>query len=389
MNKLIYCILLLFLLFACTAKKEKNIPPTIVVDLIQIPSVQETDDLLNRMKIRFVPMENGDSIIYNGTDSHLYCFGDELYVVDAWQKVIFRYDKKGNFINKISRHGEGPEEYIVLGGFAIHAGNLFVKDRTKIQVYDPEGNYQRTIPIEVNGDIAFRADGSLIAMANYRYPYQLTVYTPDGNNAKEFLPSPKQLKSFMFSRSNHHTLKKVELGDSYCFMNYFDPNIYILRDTTVRILATLDFLKQSMPADYLNKPLEELAESWCDARVNDTYVFEVSDLVVTENWITFCPPLRETKVSVYYDRKTGNAITNLGFEGVYKTLLGGYTCPNGYNPHTKEFYCLVNVGELKETLIELAERDPDYLIHYPFLEGIDPNALDKEANDWAMFFTLD
>ncbi|WP_287620302.1 6-bladed beta-propeller [Parabacteroides sp.] len=389
MSKLIHWSLLLLLLFACTAKEEKNVPPTIVVDLNQVPNAQETKALLNRMKIRFVPMENGDSIIYSGEDSRLCCFGDELYVVDAGQDVIFRYDKNGNFINKISRQGEGPEEYIILGDFAIHEGSLFVKDRMKIQVYDLEGNYLRTIPVEVNGDIAFRADGSLIATANYLYPYQLTVYTPDGNKTWEALPSPEQLKSFKFGRKDRHTLGKVELGDSYCFMNYFDPNIYILQDTTVRVLATLDFLKRSMPADYLNKPLEELAESWSDDRMNDTYVFEVSDMVVTENWITFCPPLMKTKASVYYDRKAGKAITNLGFEGIYKMLLGGYTCPDGYNPHTKEFYCLVNVSELQETLIELAERDPDYLIHYPFLEGINPDALDEEANDWAMFFTLD
>lgn len=215
----------------------------------------------------------------------------------------------------------------------------------------------------------------------------MTVYDENGNKIYEGAPSLEKLKQFKYSRSNHYTLRKSETGKGYYFTNYFDSHIYLLEDT-VRVFATLDFKEKSIPADYLSGTINEISKNWEKDQSNDKFIFELSDLIITKNWITFCPPLREPKIGVYYDRKNDICITNKAFEGIYNVLLGGYDVPDGFNFSSEEFYKLVNTAALKEAITELAQDDPNYQENYPFLKGIDYQTIDEEANDWVMFFSL-
>ena len=380
--------LLALLLISCGKETTKeNKPQLLVVDLMADPDKKVVNDFLNRMKIRLMPLETGDDLLFNGKNSHLYVYKNELFVADGGQNIIFRYDHSGKLINKINRLGQGPEEYIYLGNIAFANDLLYVRDKAKLQVYDFEGKYVRTIPIVANGDIAVREDGAIVALSNYKNPYQVTVYDENGNKIYEGAPSLEKLKQFKYSRSNYYTLRKSETGKGYYFTNYFDSHIYLLEDT-VRVFATLDFKEKSIPADYLSGTINEISKNWEKDQSNDKFIFELSDLIITKDWITFCPPLREPKIGVYYDRKNDICITNKAFEGIYNVLLGGYDVPDGFNFSSEEFYKLVNTAALKEAITELAQDDPNYQENYPFLKGIDYQTIDEEANDWVMFFSL-
>lgn len=79
---------------------------------------------------------------------------------------------------------------------------------------------------------------------------------------------------------------------------------------------------------------------------------------------------------------------NKDFCEPYKTLLGGYDAPLGYNEETGEFYLFVSMPKLKEAIEKLAASDVNYQDKYPFLKGIDPEKIDEEANDWILFFKI-
>lgn len=66
-------------------------------------------------------------------------------------------------------------------------------DNTKIQLYDYEGNYLKTVPMKRwPRQVAFAKDGTIAVASNYIQPYQLTLYRPDGT-ISEYLPSDKNL----------------------------------------------------------------------------------------------------------------------------------------------------------------------------------------------------
>ena len=121
--------LLALLLISCGKETTKeNKPQLLVVDLMADPDKKVVNDFFNRMKIRLMPLETGDDLLFNGKNSHLYVYKNELFVADGGQNIIFRYDHSGKLINKINRLGQGPEEYIYLGNIAFANDLLYVRD---------------------------------------------------------------------------------------------------------------------------------------------------------------------------------------------------------------------------------------------------------------------
>lgn len=74
-----------------------------------------------------------------------------IYITDLQDYSIKKFDKKGNFVKKTGRKGQGPGEFITPGIIRFKDGNLFVGQiqHTGIQVFDADLNYIKSIPLEV------------------------------------------------------------------------------------------------------------------------------------------------------------------------------------------------------------------------------------------------
>jgi hypothetical protein len=112
----------------------------------------------------------------------------------------------------------------------------------------------------------------------------------------------------------------------------------------------------------------------------------LGSLTVNDSWVIFNPEKRDAGV-VFYDIKQDKYILNKGFEFPYSVLLGGYRAPEGYTDKG-EFYSMVESQELRDIILELAEKDADYLSKYPFLKGLDPAKIAEDDNPWMMFYSI-
>ena len=133
------------LLQGCTEKKnEAQLEKTCIClsSRFEVESPKESiDRFLAGMEIRLLPLESGDSILFKGSASTIHLADDDIFLLDASQRVIFRFGRDGKFRNKIFRNGQGPEEYNVLFNMALFDNKVYALDNTKIQLYDYEGNY--------------------------------------------------------------------------------------------------------------------------------------------------------------------------------------------------------------------------------------------------------
>ena len=329
------------LLQGCTEKKnEAQLEKTLSVYQVDLKSEspkESIDRFLAGMEIRLLPLESGDSILFKGSASTIHLADDDIFLLDASQRVIFRFGRDGKFKNKIFRNGQGPEEYNVLFNMALFDNKVYALDNTKIQLYDYEGNYLKTVPLKNDGrQVAVAKDGTIAVASNYIQPYQLTLYRPDGT-ISEYLPSDKNLLKQQISQSTYHSLKRY--GDRILLTNYFDPSIY-------------------------------------------------HRLTVTDDWVVFAPSLIWDPCVVYYNRKSDTYLLNKNWGQPYDLFFGGYRAPDGYDEKSREFYQLVNAVELKEVVGEIAKAAPNYQDTYPFLKGVDVSQIDDNTNDWIVFFKL-
>ena len=367
-----------------SAKTEHEIP-VYSINVKQTPNADEVNQFFGQAQIRLQPLETRDSMYFNGEEAVVHVADGQLFIHDVAQDIIFRFDKNGKFINRIARNGQGPEEYTFLSGITIANQTIYGLNRNKIQCYDYEGNYLKTISLKHDSwQIAVRNDGTLFTATNYIQPYQFTAYYPDGT-VSDFMPSNPELLKLEVSQSTYHSLKQDK--DVAYFTNYFDRNIYQFKDDSVSVMATLDFGNMNIPADFFQGEDDEIGSRFREYREKDKAIMKVDHLTVTDTWLIFTPAQFDA-YAVYYNKATNTTILNKELREPYNLLFGGYKTPDGYNPETGEFYRLVSAIDLKEVVEEIAESHPDYQEKYPFLKGIDFSQVDENSNDWVMFYKL-
>ena len=376
--------------FACSSNKEseKKDHRHFVVNVKGESDPELLKDVMDNMESRLIPLETNDSLLFNGKESYLHMTSDYLFIADHEQKKIFRYDKQGKFINKIERKGQGPEEYISLSNVFFNDNAIYVCDRRKIQVYNLNGKYLKTI-IPPKGEIGqFYIDpsGMVVQSRSYLGDSRLIIYDEDGKLIKEYFPTPEVLRNFWIVRGCYHSIGGYN-GGTYV-SNYFDTNIYMLDGDSIQTFATFDFGSMNLPKDFFEGETKELVPKFNDFRENDKAVLNIDNTTITDDSIVFCPPLFEPKEVIYCNRKNGKYLINNDFSGFYAKVLGKYDAPDGYDSRSGEFYRLVNAALLKEAIEELQQSDEHYLEKYPFLKGIDPEKMDEESNDWVIFFKM-
>lgn len=388
MKKVIYSIILLsfILLFSCTT--SQNNKEHFVVDIKGKSDPELLKEAMTSIKTRLVPMETTDSILFKGSASDLYVTNYFLFIIDKSQKTIFRYDRNGKFINKINRVGQGPEEYIFLRNAFFSEDHIYVSNEKRIQVYDFDGNYLKTItPPKDGGDQFYvNQNDKIIQIRTYLSDHQLMIYDVNTQLISEYFPTPKVLSDFYLLKSNLRTIGCCD--DGVYLSKYFDTNIYLFKDTSLVTLATFDFGNMNMPESLFEGTTEEACLRYSKIREESKAVLNFDNLTITDNWIIFNPPLFTPKVVIYCNRKSGKYLINNEFDNLYAKILGGYNAPDGYDPQSGEFYRLVNASVLKDAIEELKQSDKLYLEKYPFLKGIDPEKMDEESNDWVIFFKL-
>ena len=132
------------------------------------------------MDVEYIPLETTDEFIIKGKVADVG--KDILILTNLRQGEILIFDRStGKGLKKINRRGQGPEEYIL--PFNVHLNKeeneIFVNDgpSSKIQVYDLEGNYKKTI---------FYKKGALVTnLYDYddRHFLSQNVYAPENESS--------------------------------------------------------------------------------------------------------------------------------------------------------------------------------------------------------------
>ena len=136
---------ILLILMGCEGNKSDSL---ITVDVTADYPKKELI-LQDFIDVEYVLLETTDEFIVKGKIADVG--KDILVLTNVRQGEILIFDRStGKGLKKINRRGQGPEEYIL--PFNVHLNKeedeMFVNDgpSSKIQVYDLDGNYKRTIP---------------------------------------------------------------------------------------------------------------------------------------------------------------------------------------------------------------------------------------------------
>lgn len=145
MEKKIVCFILIFVgIMSCAERKQDEL---LIVDVTANYPKKEIV-LQDFMDVEYITLETSDEFLSQG---NVAAIGEKILILtNMRQGSILIFDRTtGKGLKKINRKGSGPEEYVLPFNICLNEEEniMYVNDgpSSKIQVYDLEGAYKRTI----------------------------------------------------------------------------------------------------------------------------------------------------------------------------------------------------------------------------------------------------
>ncbi len=148
-----YCLLGLGILLAisCTKTEIQSKSEIPVVDVTKSYPKKEIV-LQDIADVEYIPLETRDDVLIDNHYQVCTISLDSLLVGNPEEGSIFLFDSQGKVLQKFNRKGQSGTEYKEIWGlyYDKEAHEIIVLDyphKYRFQIYDDEGNYKRTVPI--------------------------------------------------------------------------------------------------------------------------------------------------------------------------------------------------------------------------------------------------
>lgn len=253
--------------------------------------------------IQNIPLEFTEDCILS-SDLSVCATSDFIFIADIRTGTFYRFDRAGKFLNRIGKSGQGPGEYSQALCFSvddtrkqIYLIDSFVK---KVLVYSYEGDYLRTIPLEVptymfvkNRDLFYYYD------INYlRSKYEL--YQADSNGK-------------IVKRAQTEDKIEAKFSLQMPFFYQFDGNLYY-KNTASEIIWQIDNSLNKKPVYIIDlgkyakkEDAREFEIQGNKARaVNKGNYRTVSDLFETDKYIFISYSQADKDCMAIYDKRKSN-----------------------------------------------------------------------------------
>ncbi|WP_106832141.1 6-bladed beta-propeller [Parabacteroides pacaensis] len=368
-------ILSLYCLFACKQIDKKGVNESIVLDFSQV----EIDDkfLLSDIfkDIEAIPLETNDSCLISNI-GRIRFIDNKFFVLDSRQNVIFIFDNKGTYLNKIGKKGEGPQEYITIQGFDVdekkHRVCLYSAYKG-LMYYDYEGNFieQQEIPCKCNDLII--VDQSVIVHCGQNHntiddssqDYMLAVYNQKESSTKGFIPfdmAKLGAVHFFYDQARYFTSLKNEALFFYPFWN----TIYSIKDGSVVPKYKLDFGDLTLPNNYVDD-FPTVEKAYDELFKNRKYVYAFNSCWENDKYFSIRATIKGLMRTCLYDKKTHTLKVGFGKDnfGVYPK----------FSDATNEYLVAYKNAE---DLVESIERNAEKIQLLPQIKNL--STLDSEAN---------
>lgn len=190
-NTIVSCLLLIQLMICigCNPKKENVAAGTEATEYIVVKDVfnnVSSEFLLSEIAsdIEIIPLKFDAANVFDRIDK-IRVDGDDLFISSGLSKV-FRYNRKGEFLNKIGAFGEGPEEYSYCFGLSIDtvSKKVFVASgfcaQNQIKSYSYSGNFIDSKTVAPKGYCMLGSEGNFYDYRQNMHIFRRMLPLTDG-----------------------------------------------------------------------------------------------------------------------------------------------------------------------------------------------------------------
>lgn len=283
-------------------------------NLIQIDVPEEKTDLSNKIhKIDFIPLESNTDFII-GNISKIIVYDQFIFVYDKITKSALCFNNQGNFLNKFSKEGRGPAEYMQIKDINVNTFD------NSFEIYDRAT--QKILSFNFSGEfIKERNTGryfdSFISIDKDRYIFQIASDNPENFNF--LLEENKKITNCFIKTKgldNTNLKNQMTLNNNQVFLSHGGSNfIYKYEKNSLTPVYYINFGKRNLPEDILNK--QELGMNDFFNLFVKNYSMYISNFYEDEKYITFCYINNKDPYWTIYNKNNRNIVTgNLKLYGL-------------------------------------------------------------------------
>jgi len=256
-------------------------------------------------KIEMIPLETTDDCLV-GERPELLADNNHFMIWDRQQRFILRFDRAGNFMNKIGSAGGGPGEYSDIMDYDIDPNTNVIEilaSNGQILRYNYDGTFISSQNYGIN-PISFIKTGTTywfnLGVSKFNNEGRLLKVSEDGKIIEKFLPLNTEWFGF-------EDLNFSQSGDMISFKESFSHTIYRIGDNEPVEQTIIKFDKYAIPKDVYERDQFTVFEELNNKGWANIYKYLENEQFV---YVFFIVQQKEI-VGCYHwlvNKKTGNSV---------------------------------------------------------------------------------
>ena len=305
MKKTIFLILTTIILCGCerVKKPEPAKGDYFTVDAKKINLDDNSQLLLSDFvdTVEIIPLEFTDNCILKEIRK-IVIYNDNIFLIEIdHPEAMYRFDIKGNFLNRIGARGQGPQELLEFRDFSLNEENqiVYLLDNAKQMIfcYDFDGRFIEKININQYASRLEYQNGFFYLFSDNPSVgdnlFSLIVRNIKGEIEKVYFPSKKYSISFsrqIFTKAN----------DNLFFRQPMNDTIYTFDGKTLNYTYFFDFGSLRFTPDEIEDMYMNRTKSF-QLLLNRERVSGIDDFFQVDKWIYFNSGYKMTSFSFLYD----------------------------------------------------------------------------------------
>lgn len=255
---------MVFVCYSCGNQDDKTVSQNVCDIILAVDLDLENDnvsfyDLFESVSL--IQLETKENVLLHRIDKIIF-HNDSIFIMDKKQGTIFLFDSKGRYLNKLSKQGNGPDEYFDLSDFAINSytNNLELLSTYRgISRYDLNFNFIGKIPFSDKGWLVHRfaiIDSCTRALFNIVRTHNIEIYDISEKKIKgKYIEIPK----FIYRNTplgGPFLLDNLREGEAV-FTQPFSHVVYSVTHSSLKERYKWDFGKYNFSIEELDPVLSQ------------------------------------------------------------------------------------------------------------------------------------
>ena len=267
-KKLIILTISCLLAFGC---RREHVTKNIDTFKIDLSDTSETGFSKHYELEKYIKLESSDSALINDIRKIVFTY-DKIFILTWGDAQVMIFDTNGSFLNRISRKGGGPNEYLSVVDMSVSSNGdtigLYDKFLKKIIYYDNNGNHLKTVDLNIDLESFSSArNGNIIGYSflNHNSPLNDTIYQ------LWYFDKQGKILAGKFPVSNNILGNSVGFASTFNLSSsglYFFPftenMIYKITEDPFEAtpIIRIDFKDRTMPQDLLLMSRKEMNDAF-------------------------------------------------------------------------------------------------------------------------------